>query len=316
MSLTLRQLAYFKALADQGSFGRAADLCRVSQPALSMQIKEMEGILGSALVERRARQVLLTPFGRRILEHGERVLDEMRRLEEAARWREGLSGRLALGVIPTIAPYLLPDLLARVRASDIALDVQVQEGKTARLLTDLREGRLDAAIMALPSGGEGVVERPLFDDRFLLAGTAARIAAVDAEVETLRPRAIVPSQLLLLEDGHCLTEQALEVCGRGRGHAQINMGASSLATLSRLVAAGFGLTLMPEIALPTEGRDLTLRRFADPEPLRTIGLIRRASSPEGGWFEALADLTARSGRALVAQSQVTTDTATADTRST
>lgn len=299
MNITLRQLSYFKALADTGGFGRAADLCRVSQPALSMQIRELEAMLGAPLVERKARAVVLTPFGRRILHHAERVLGEMHRLEESARWRDGLAGRLALGVIPTVAPYLLPDLLARLRAADIALDVQVQEGKTARLLADLAAGRLDAAILALPSGGEGLVELPLFDDRFLLAGTPGRIATLGSRAESLRPTEIGPAELLLLEDGHCLTDQALEVCGRGRGHAQINMGASSLATLSRLVAAGFGLTLMPEIALPVEGRDLTLLRFADPEPFRTVGLVRRRSSPDGGWFEILGEVAQQSGRAVL-----------------
>lgn len=299
MNLTLRQLTYFKALADHASFGRAADSCRVSQPALSMQIKEMEGILGAPVVERQSRRVVLTPFGRRILDHAERVLEEMHRLEEAARWREGLAGRLAIGVIPTIAPYLLPDLLARLRASDIALDVQVQEGKTTRLMDDLMQGHLDAAILALPSGAQDVVERPLFDDRFLLAGSRSRIDALGATAETLRPTEIGPSQLLLLEDGHCLTDQALEVCGRGRGHAQINMGASSLATLSRLVAAGFGLTLMPEIALPDDGRDLALLRFSEPEPRRRIGLVRRASSPAGRWFDVLAGLATEAGNDVV-----------------
>ncbi|WP_375172966.1 LysR substrate-binding domain-containing protein [Pseudooceanicola sp.] len=303
MNLTLRQLTYFKALADAGSFGRAADACRVSQPALSMQIKELEGSLGAPVVERQARRVVLTPFGRRILDHAERVLEEMHRLEEAARWREGLAGRLAIGVIPTVAPYLLPGLLAGLRASDIALDVQVQEGKTARLMSDLMEGRLDAVILALPSGAQDVVERPLFDDRFLLAGSPARIEALGARAETLRPTEIGPSQLMLLEDGHCLTDQALEVCGRGRGHAQIHTGASSLATLSRLVSAGFGLTLMPEMSLPNEGRDLALLRFADPQPCRTIGLVRRASSPAGRWFDALATLATEAGERVIGEAR-------------
>ena len=294
MNITLRQLAYFKALAEEAGFGRAADRMRVSQPALSMQIKELEAELGAPLVERQPRRVVLTPYGRSILDHAERILSELQRIEDTARWREGLAGQLKLGVIPTIAPYLLPDLLARLRAGDIALDVQVQEGKTARLLSDLREGRLDAAILALPAGAEDLVERPLFRDHFLLAGSPARIEALGDAAADLRPEQIGPSQLLLLEDGHCLTDQALAVCGRGRGHAQINMGASSLATLSRLVAAGFGLTLMPELAIPTEGRDLSLLRFSPPEPFRTIGLVRRTSSPDGGWFDALAGIIAQS----------------------
>jgi len=290
MNITLRQLSYFKALAEHGNFGRAALAERVSQPALSMQIKALEDTLGGALVERHARSVVLTPFGRRILDHADAVLDRIRQLEDAARWKDGLAGRLALGVIPTVAPYLLPGLLARLRADNIALDVEVQEAQTARLLDDLAAGRIDAAIMALPSGGNGVSERRLFDDRFVLAGSAARIAALQASPESLRPTELGTQQLMLLEDGHCLTDQALEVCGRGRGHAQINTGASSLATLSRLVAAGFGLTLLPEMALKTEAQDLTLLRFAAPEPYRTIGLVRRASSPKADWFETLATI--------------------------
>ena len=289
MNITLRQLSYFKSLAEHGNFGRAALAERVSQPALSMQIKAFEDILGGALVERHARSVVLTPFGR-ILDHANSVLDRMRDLEEAARWKDGLAGRLVLGVIPTVAPYLLPELLARLRASDIALDVQVHEAKTARLLDDLNTGRIDAAIMALPAGRAGVIERRLFDDAFLLAGSSTRIAALGVNAETLRPTEIGTSQLMLLEEGHCLTDQALEVCGRGMGHAQINTGASSLATLSRLVSAGFGLTLLPEMALRTEAHDLSLLRFAAPEPFRTIGLVRRASSPKADWFEALAQI--------------------------
>ena len=290
MNITLRQLSYFKSLAEHGSFGRAALAERVSQPALSMQIKALEDMLGAPLVERNARSVVLTPFGRRMLNRAGAVLSAMRDLEEAARWKDGLAGQLALGVIPTVAPYLLPGLLARLRASDIALDVQVHEAKTHRLLDDLASGRIDAAIMALPAGGMGVIERPLFEDRFLLAGSAARIASLGAKAETLRPTEIGQSQLMLLEEGHCLTDQALEVCGRGRGHAQINTGASSLSTLSRLVAAGFGLTLLPEMALKTEAQDLTVLRFAAPEPSRTIGLVRRATSPDAGWFDALAQI--------------------------
>ncbi|WP_407493348.1 LysR substrate-binding domain-containing protein [Pseudooceanicola sp. MF1-13] len=290
MNITLRQLSYFKALAEHGNFGRAALSERVSQPALSMQIKALEDALGGALVERHARAVVLTPFGRRILDHAEAVLSRMQLLEEAARWKDGLAGRLALGVIPTIAPYLLPGLLARLRADNLALDVEVQEAQTNRLLDDLAAGRIDAAIMALPSGGTGVSERRLFDDRFFLAGSAARIAALNTGAEALRPTELGTQQLMLLEDGHCLTDQALEVCGRGRGHAQINTGASSLATLSRLVAAGFGLTLLPEMALKTEARDLTVQRFAAPEPYRTIGLVRRATSPKADWFDTLAEI--------------------------
>lgn len=301
MNITLRQLHYFQALAEHRNFGRAAEAVHISQPALSVQIRELEASLGAKLVERQARDVLLTPFGRRILAQADTILREVRVLEEAARWKAGLSGQLTLGVIPTIAPYLLPGALAALRARDIRLDVQVQEGKTVRLLEALKSGQLDAAVMALPTGEGDLIEEPLFEDRFLLAGTQARLAAL-GDAETLRPTELRPAQLLLLEDGHCLTDQALEVCGQGRGHAQINMGASSLATLTRLVAAGFGLTLMPEMAALSERRaapDMHLQRFCAPEPARMIGLVRRASSVDDGWFSDLAAILRDTGQDLI-----------------
>ena len=291
MSVTLRQLTYFRALAEHRHFGRAAAAVSISQPALSVQIRELEGTLGQPLVERRARDVVLTPFGRLMLSHAEAVGEGVRSLEGAARWHGGLSGRLRLGLIPTLAPYLLPGALEALRSDDISMDVQVQEAKTDRLIADLAAGRLDAAVMALPVEGGGLVAQPLFEDRFLLAGSAARLATMAEGIETLRPEGLGAQQLLLLEDGHCLTDQALDLCGRGRGHAQIDMGASSLATLTRLVAAGFGLTLMPELAAEVEVRGapgVKLLRFTAPEPARTICLVRRSSTTGEGWFAQLA----------------------------
>ncbi|MFY9238129.1 MAG: LysR substrate-binding domain-containing protein [Roseovarius sp.] len=302
MNITLRQLSYFRALAAQRHFGRAAATVNISQPALSVQIREMEAQLGQALVERRSRDVILTPFGRVILDHAERIDAEMRSLEETARWQGGRAGRLRLGIIPTIAPYILPGTLEALRSFDINMDVHVQEGKTDRLISGLSDGSLDAAVMALPVEADGLRAVPLFEDRFLLAGSTARLAALGASVEALRPDGLGGAQLLLLEDGHCLTDQALDLCGRGRGHAQIDMGASSLATLTRLVAAGFGLTLMPELAARTETRgapDMQLARFASPEPSRQIVLVRRAATPEAGWFTDLGRVLARVGGALV-----------------
>ncbi len=296
MNITLRQLGYFKALAEHRHFGRAAEAVNISQPALSVQIRALEDGLGQPLVERGARDAVLTPFGRRILVHTERVLSEMEALSESARWRGGLAGRLNLGMIPTIAPYLLPGALEALRTVDISLDVQMQEAKTKRLVTMLLEGRLDAAVVALPLDDEGLVASPLFEDRFLLAGNAPRLAALEAEAETLRPTELGREPMLLLDDGHCLTDQALEVCGRLRSHAQIDTGASSLPTLSRLVAAGFGLTLIPELAAPTELRaapDMRVMRFAAPEPARQIALVRRASATPDAWFVQLTDVLRR-----------------------
>jgi len=302
MNITLRQLSYFKALSEQRNFGRAAEVVSISQPALSVQIREMEAALGEKLVERRARDVVLTPFGRLILTHATRVLGEMQALNEAARWQGGLTGRLSLGIIPTIAPYILPAALEALRSRDISLDVQVREAKTDQLIQEVQSGQLDAAIVALPVAAEGLTEWPLFEDRFLLAGSAARLAALGPAAEALRPSALDQSPLLLLEDGHCLTDQALEVCGRGRGHAQIDMGASSLATLSRLVEAGFGLTLMPEIAASIEQRaapGMHLRRFSNPEPARRIAVVRRQSSQNEAWFAKLAEVLQAVGQSLI-----------------
>ncbi|WP_226621266.1 LysR substrate-binding domain-containing protein [Alloyangia pacifica] len=299
MSLTLRQLTYFRALAEQRNFRRAAEACNVSQPALSVQIRELEAALNGPLVERQARDVLLTPFGREVLESADRILAEVAGLEHAARRRGGLTGKLSLGVIPTIAPYFLPEALAALRAEDISLDVEVTENKTERLLSLLAEGALDAALVAMPIKEEGIEVLPLFEDRFLLAGSVARLDQIRGVPS---PEGLAESQLLLLEDGHCLTDQALAVCGRGRGNARINMGATSLSTLSRLVAAGFGLTLMPEVAALTELRaspGMRLRRFAEPEPARIVALARRASSHREGWFTELADVLQTVGEGLV-----------------
>jgi len=301
MNITLRQLSYFRALAEHRNFGRAAEAVHVSQPALSVQIRELEATLGARIVERRARDVALTPFGRRVLAHAGRVLAEMQALEETARWRGGLAGELSLGIIPTIAPYILPGALARLRTRDISLDVRVREARTEDLVADLRAGRIDAALMALPLPGAGLEAAPLFEDRFLLAGSAARLAALDAAPGALDPKALGSSPILLLEDGHCLTDQALEICGRGRAHAQIDTGASSLGTLARLVAAGFGLTLIPEMAAATEARaapGLVLRRFAEPQPARRIALVRREGAGPAQWFDDLADLLREAGAAL------------------
>ncbi|MGI3211077.1 LysR substrate-binding domain-containing protein [Roseovarius tibetensis] len=303
MNITLRQLSYFKALSEQRNFGRAAEAVNVSQPALSVQIREMEATLGAQMVERRARDVVLTPFGRRILDHATRVLTEMKALSEAARWQDGLAGRLALGIIPTVAPYILPGVLEALRSRDISLDVKIREARTDQLVAEVQGGQLDAAILALPVPDAGLQARALFADRFLVAGSATRLEALAERTDALRPMSLQQTSLLLLEDGHCLTDQALEVCGRGRGHAQIDMGASSLGTLSRLVAAGFGLTLMPEIAATAEARaapGLNVRRFASPEPYREIALIRRASTETAPWFDELADLLTRVGTDLIA----------------
>ncbi len=307
MNFTLRQLQYFRAVAEQRNFGRAAQTCHVSQPALSVQIKALEDAVGGALFERRARDILLTPLGRDVLDHARIVLGAADDLNRFARDHSGGHRSLSLGIIPTIAPYLLPGVLAALRSGDVSLRVQIREARTERLLKLLREGEIDAAVLALPSGATGLQEEPLFEDRFLLAGSEARLQSLKANPDALRPNDLKTAQLMLLEDGHCLTDQALEVCGQDRTSAQINMGASSLATLSRLVAEGFGLTLMPEIAAQSEANavpGLKLLRFHAPQPARTVGLVRRSSTNGETWFDDLAGVIRSVGEKIVVDSRI------------
>lgn len=301
MVLSLRQLSYFVSLAEELNFGRAAARVHISQPALSMQIKELEETLGVPLVERRPRDVRLTRVGRDVLAHARRVLAEMGELESAAR-RQALSGRLNLGVIPTVAPYLLPAALTQLRAADLSRDIRVREAQTETLLRALEDGTLDAIVIATPASARNLVSVPLFEDRFLLAGSAHRLASVAASTESLRPRTLDPEQLLLLDEGHCLADQALEVCALDRRQTRIDLGASSLSTLCGLVSEGFGLTFLPEIAVRTEeaaAPKLRLARFSDPEPSRTLSLVRRQSSSQMEWFDDLARVLAEAGSVLV-----------------
>jgi len=302
MNITLKQLEYFIALAEARNFGRAAALVHVTQPALSVQIRELEDRLGAKLVERQPRDIVLTPTGHDVLRHAKRVLAGMRDLQDVTRLRDGLSGRVTLGVIPTVAPYLLPVALPMLRAQNVNLDLRVRESRTERLMEELQNGTLDAAVVALPTNVAGLVEYPLFQDRFLLAGSSAQISTLAAAPDKLRPTTIDPDRLLLLEEGHCLSDQALEVCAMERSATRVDLSASSLATLCRLVSEGFGLTFLPEIALASECRavpDMATLRFQDPQPARVIGLVRRKSSAGDGWFEKLAETLADAGRELL-----------------
>ncbi len=301
MSVTLRQLTYFAALAEEQSFSRAADRVHVTQPALSMQIRDLEATLGTRLIERLPREARLTPAGRDLLVRAGRVLAEVAEIERLGV-RRGLAGRLQIGVIPTLAPYLLPPVLARLRAAGISRDLRVREARTERLLEELDAGTLDAIVIATPVSRDDLVALPLFRDRFLLAGSAARIAGLRG-TESLRPVTLDPDQLLLLDEGHCLADQALEVCGLTRRQTRIDLGASSLSTLVGLVAEGFGLTFLPEIALAHEGKaapEMQLLRFAIPEPEREIALVRRARTDWAGWFADLAGHLQEAGEGLLA----------------
>lgn len=295
MPLTLRNLDYLVALAEEGHFGRAAERVAISQPALSQQIKELELHLGQTLVER-GRDIRLTRTGGLVVERARAVLAGVRDLEDVARRAQGLSGPLRLGLIPTVAPYLLPHVLPLVAGQ--GLELTVQEAVTERLLEALDAGRLDAVVAALPIEDSKFTADPVFEDRFLLASSAAEPA-----METLHPEDVAADRLLLLDEGHCLADQALAVCSLRRGRTAL--GAASLTTLARLVADGYGVTLMPEIAARVEGQGLALRPFASPQPSRTIGLVRRASGNAANWFSDLADVMRRAHAAGIAQAGTT-----------
>jgi LysR family hydrogen peroxide-inducible transcriptional activator len=300
MNVTLRQLSYFIALIEEGHFGRAAGRVHVTQPALSMQIKELEANLDVSLIDRQARGVRLTRAGREVAARARRILGEVVELEALAR-RQGLRQRVHLGVIPTIAPYLLPPALAYLRDRG-GRDLRVREAQTSQLLSALEQGQLDAIVIATPVGETDRVAVPLFEDRFLLAGNHARIASIGAATEHLRPVALDPDQLLLLDEGHCLADQALEVCALDRRKTRLDLGASSLSTLCGLIGQGMGLTFVPEIALATEGAAvpaMATSRFAEPEPSRTIYLVRRVGSDDLDWFDELVAALARVGQSIV-----------------
>lgn len=300
MNVTLRQLNYLIALAEERHFGRAAERAHVTQPALSTQIRELEDRLGAPLIDRSDRTVRLTPAGHEVLASARRIMGEVERMEAAARWQDGLSGRLKLGMIPTVAPYLLPQALALIRARTKGLDLRLREAKTETLLDALADGGLDAAVIALPAGRPGLVEAPLFADRFVLAAGASQVAEMRALGRVPRPGDLDPTRLLLLDEGHCLSDQALEVCGTTRAATTVDLAASSLPTLCGLVAAGYGQTLLPEIAVGPEtaaAPRMGVIRFPEPEPERIVGLVRRDLGGPDGWFAQLVEILSAAGEA-------------------
>lgn len=304
MNITLRQLSYFLALIEENSFSRAAERVHVTQPALSMQIKELENMLQASLIERLPRGIRLTRAGRDVAEHARRVLAGAKELEAAAR-RQGWARRVNLGVIPTIAPYLLPRVLPDLKSVDKGRDIRVREAQTDRLIAALDEGQLDAIVIATAAGRPEFHSQVLFEDRFLLAGSPDLLGRLGQGRDELRPMAIDPEELLLLDEGHCLSDQALEVCSLNRRFARrIDLGASSLSTLCGLVGQGFGMTFLPEIAVAQEAWDgLALMRFSAPEPSRTVRLVRRAATSDDGWFSDLADTLAAAGQALAGEAR-------------
>ena len=285
--ITLKQLRYLTALAEHRHFGRAAEACAISQPALSMQIRGLERDLGVALVERRHGDVILTETGRELARRGEGVLAGAHDLVDFARVRSApLTGALGLGVIPTLGPYVLPKLLPALQRHYPGLKVELRETQTKILVDELTRGALDVLLLALPLQEVDTASVSLFDDPFLLAvprddprpgGASVRAADIDL------------ARLILLEEGHCLRDQALAFCAGDRRDKSFGLGATSLATVLQMVANGYGITLLPQVALDVEARDerVKLLRFAPPTPKRVIGLAWRRSSPRKSDFLAL-----------------------------
>jgi LysR family hydrogen peroxide-inducible transcriptional activator len=287
---SLRQLEYVVAVADHGHFGRAAKACFVTQPALSTQIRQLEELLGAQIFERDRKGVLITTLGAEIVERARRVLLQVDELAEAARAdQQPLSGELRVGVIPTVSPYLLPRVLPRVRRRHKALRLLLREDTTPRLVTELEAGRLDLLLLALQADLGSARTLPLFEDAFHV------VMPIDHPLA--RKRQIAESDLagqavLLLDDGHCLRDQALAVCGQRNAGEWGDFRATSLTTLTQMLTTSTALTLLPALSLPVETRgrrDLAVRPFKAPAPHRTIGLAWRPTSPRGDEFRTLAE---------------------------
>lgn len=288
INLTLKQLRYFEALARHGHFGRAADASAISQPALSMQIKELEETLGSALFERSARQIRLTSFGESFGLRVREILKAVDELEDLARAsRDRLVGRLRIGVIPTIAPYLLPAIIGDLTRLYPGLDIQVRETLTQNLIEELSDGRLDLAIVALPVSEPSFEEVTLFSEDFVLVRPLDDQQEPAPTVETLRLM-----RLLLLEEGHCFRAQALSFCSLHSAAPRDALDGSSLSTLVQMVGAGLGVTLIPEMAVAVETRSapVSIARFDAPKPSRVIGMIWRKTNPLTSRFKEIAEI--------------------------
>jgi len=277
--MNLKDLKYLVALADTGHFGKAAARTFVSQPTLSAQLKKLEEYLGVKLVERQPKNVQLTDVGKQVVVRARRMLEEGDEIVALARSNtDPLAGKLRLALIPTIGPYLLPRIMPRIRKALPHLSLMLYEYQTEPLLKHLRDGEIDIGIMALPISQDGLESQKLYDEAFTVAIPNNHPLA---EKSTIKVQDLKGQTLLLLEDGHCLRDQALEVCSRVDVHEAEDFRATSLETLRQMVIAGLGITLMPENAVDApfgSQRGMTVRHFARPAPTRTVGAVWRKSS--------------------------------------
>lgn len=292
-NITLKHLRYFDALSQSGHFGRAAAACSISQPALSLQIKELETILGAPLVERSARQIRLTSLGESFALRAREILRAVDELGDLARASYSpLMGRLRIGIIPTVAPYLLPKIIKDLSARYAILDLRPREAVTQKLLADLQGGNLDAAIVALPLSEPSLHEQPLFDEEFVLVRPLS-----DADKPVPNPETLREMRLLLLEEGHCFRDQALSFCKITSALPRDLMEGSALSTLVQMVGAGIGVTLIPEMAVAIETRSaaVSIARLAQPRPTRTIGMVWRKTNPLSDQLAHIATIVRAAG---------------------
>ena len=288
--MNLRALQYFVKLADLRHFSKAADACFVSQPTLSTQIKKLEEELGVQLVERSPKNIMLTPVGEEIADRARLVLSDIDQIRALAR-RSGnpAEGSVRLGLFPTLAPYLLPHVVPQIREAYPNLRLQLSEEKTETILTMLRQGELDAGLLALPIHDEGLEMKILFEEPFVVAAPAEHPLAKKPQISM---KDLDGTELLLLEEGHCLREHALEVCALAGAHERVDFHATSMETLRQMVAASVGVTLMPLLSVKppiAETRNVTIRPFAEPAPNRTVALVWRSSSALSGFLMELAE---------------------------
>jgi LysR family hydrogen peroxide-inducible transcriptional activator len=289
--MNLRDLKYLVALADHKHFGRAAAACFISQPTLSTQIRKLEEELGIALVERAPRRVMLTPAGRDVAERARRIVADVEDMREAARRSQNPeAGAVRLGIFPTLGPYLLPHVVPRVRERFPHLELLLVEEKTEIILRQLREGRLDAGVLALPLHDDQLHLEFLFEEPFLLAVPETHPLAGS---RSLGIQDLAHESLLLLEDGHCLRDQALDVCHMAGAGEKSGFRATSLETLRQMVAANVGITLLPVLAVKPPvaiSPDVQLLPFRNPAPSRRIALVWRRSSAMTEFLIKLADI--------------------------
>ncbi len=288
--MNLRALQYFVKLADLRHFSKAAEACFVSQPTLSTQVRKLEDELGVQLVERSPRKIMLTPVGEEIAERARLVLNDVAQIRAVAR-RAGdpADGNLRLGLFPTLAPYFLPHVIPTVRRQFPNLRLQLAEEKTENIINMLQQGELDAALLALPINDDGLDMEILFEEPFVLALPAEHPLGAKARI-TLKD--LKGTELLLLDEGHCLRDHALEVCALAGAHERVDFHATSMETLRQMVAANVGITLMPLLSVKppiAQTSNLITKRFTSPAPSRTIAMVWRNSSALSDFLRELAE---------------------------